>query len=476
MRLNRALRWSSNNLSYSITNGVGTVVGAANAAAKNAIIYVYSDSSKALDKRFNSKADGKDYTIASATDGSFTFSFDAATDTVFVTQLTFAATGRNFEGPATQVTKKDTSIVTPIKDIRTNDNTGKSDKIGQTFTVEGIVLADFEIAGAKTFYIQDATAGIAIYGALPAGVTVAPGDLVRVTGAIAFYNGLTELAPTAVEKLGTGNPLPTPKDTTIADMNTFATAEPLEGTLVKLTGKVTVIPSSPDTSAGYNVTIVDANNKALTLRVTVASKIDVAKDIQVGLTYTFTGIASQYKSTSPYTSGYQVFPRSVADVSEIKELSLTHSPLTQAYKETNLTFTATARNAESVKVYYRLAGGGAYTPLAMTSADNLQYTAVLAAASAPASNFEYYIEAISGSEIKQSGTPAKPWPVSVVEDTTAPRFYGETPLGGTKVESQRPNVYVKYEEPSGLDANTLLLSLMMPLLRQRSQQIKLMCL
>ncbi|WP_379154030.1 S-layer homology domain-containing protein [Paenibacillus sp. sgz5001063] len=437
-------------LYYLDASGGGRIVGNAGAAAANSLIYSYN--SAVGGARFSSTADGKDYVVSGA-DGSFSFTFTNGTDDVHVAQLTATPNGKNLEGSRTAITKEDTTVITPISTLRTNDSAGKSDKINQIYTIRGVVIGNNQVTAANTFYIQDATGGIAVFGALPAGVTVAQGDLITVTGSVLFYNGLTEITPTTVVKNSTTN-LPLPFESTLPDLIDYNKAEPLEGSLVKFTGKITNIPAISGT--GYNLTVADAvTNKTITVRVTTASGIDVSTQLQKDSTYTFTGIFSQYVSGTTYKSGYQVFPRSIADVQEIKELSLVHQAVTEAYTNTDISLTATARNADSVILYYRTAGG-AYTAKPMVSSDGITYAAVLNTSFVAAGNsFDYYIEAKMGQDTKQSGTPVTPYTVSVVNDTFAPKFYEETPMSGTKIEDRQPVISVKYDEPSGLDAATL---------------------
>ncbi|NOU63324.1 Ig domain-containing protein group 2 domain-containing protein [Paenibacillus sp. LMG 31461] len=450
---------NASKLSYFVdpTTHVGKVTGSGGtpgAAAANSKVYVYNLA--AAGNRFTTTTDGKDY-VVSAADGSFTFTFNAGTDDVYVSQLTSGAYGISLEGSVTKITKADTTVVTPISSLRTNDNNGKSDKINQIFTIQGVVIGNNEVTAANTFYMQDDTGGIAVFGALPSGVTVAQGDVVMVTGAVQFYNGLTEITPTSVVKKGTGS-LPLPKDATIVDLIDNTKAEPLEGSLVKFTGKVTDIPAI--SGNGYNITVADAAGKTITLRVTTASGINTTTNIQKDSTYTFTGIFSQYDSSSPYNSGYQVFPRSVADVTEIKELTLSHQPATQAYINTDIKLIATAKNANSVVIYYRATGGTTYSALPMTSTDQSSYSVTLPAALVPAgSTFDYYIEAKDATTTKQSGSPTTPNVVSVVADTFAPQFMDETPIQGTKTEDRQPLISVQYVEPSGLDLTTLAVTL-----------------
>ena len=102
--------------------------------------------------------------------------------------------------------------------------------IGQTVTVTGVITSDDNLGSVR--YLQDATAGIALYPGYdwsewPA--TPEIGDSLRVTGDLTEYNGLLEVGPdlVSVEFLGAGT-LPNPLVITPSEMG-----ENLEGQLVR---------------------------------------------------------------------------------------------------------------------------------------------------------------------------------------------------------------------------------------------------
>lgn len=232
--------------------------------------------------------------------------------------------------------------VIPINQVDTVDENGNPTHLKEdNITIEGIVTVGKGVIDAsKTIYVQDGTGGIAIYGSsLP---DVKQGDKVRVTGKVDFYNGLTELTsgsdPKFIEILSSNNPLPAPQNITLDKLTSFSTAEPFEGMLVKTEAKVSSIPSSP-ASGGYNVKITDINGaNEITLRVMQTSGIDPSKILQVGKTYTITGIVGQYDNKSPFTSGYQIFPRSSADIVEKQEV-VEDKPLIYNVHPANMAFT-----------------------------------------------------------------------------------------------------------------------------------------
>lgn len=348
--------------------------------------------------------------------------------------------------------------ITPIIELRETDANGRPVKLGQTFTIEGVVTIDNGILGTQNsnFYMQDETAGINIFGGVNHGLSIKKGDYIRVTGNLDFYNGLTELIPSSITKLGTAD-LPDPISTTITDLNDFTKAEPIEGSLAVLTGKITNIPSA-DSGGNYNVTIVDEWNNALTLRVVARSGIDVSNDLKVNQTYQFTGIVGQFKTSAPYTSGYQLFPRGIEDIEEIVPFTFIHEPIREAYVDTDIEFRVISEGADSVTLFYKAVQASEYMALPFNYLGDHQYSVVLAAEQVPSDAFHYYIEARSGSEMKSSGTADAPHLVTLIVDLEGPRFYGESPAHGSKIERTRPIISVRMEDPSGIDLTTVRMS------------------
>ena len=95
---------------------------------------------------------------------------------------------------------------------------------GQSVTVEGVVVGDFqddEVAFSDLggFYVQeeaddedgDPATSEGVFVFAPDAVNVSEGDLVRVSGTVTEFNGLTELTDVTVQVCGT-SPLPEPVD------------------------------------------------------------------------------------------------------------------------------------------------------------------------------------------------------------------------------------------------------------------------
>ena len=417
-------------LSYVVTDGVGTLIGNAGSAAGNAIIHVYPNNQANVAERLDAGE------VKAGTSGDFKVTINNAPDKVYVTQITSNSTGIMLESAPESVTKADTDTVTSIRDVRASDDSGQPVNLNKTFTVEGVATVDNNILGTQkqNFYIQDDTAGINIFGSLDTTPYKAlKGDKVRVTGNVLIYNGLLELEATSIVKIDEGSTIPEPKTLTINELNTYNTAEPLEGSLVTVTGKVSAVQV---TGANYNVTFVDENNKATTLRVMGATGIVPETDLVSGKSYTVTGIIGQYTTNKSATTGYQVFPRAKDDIAPI--LAITHNALTEVYKEANVEFEANADGAETVTVYYRATGATEYTALPMGKGSEGRYTVTLPAADVPQNGFEYYIEAKAGEQVKSVGTSSTPNTVTLIDDTVGPEITGETPQNGDESRKSSP--------------------------------------
>ena len=94
------------------------------------------------------------------------------------------------------------STASIVKIDEVQGTTDTSPKVGQTVTVEGVVVGDFQGAGQFSgYYVQEEDADVDANPATSEGifvfssVAVNTGDIVRVTARVSEFNGLTELTP-----------------------------------------------------------------------------------------------------------------------------------------------------------------------------------------------------------------------------------------------------------------------------------------
>ena len=201
-----------------------------------------------------------------------------------------------------------------ILDVRENYN------VGQTVTVSGVVTSDDNLGSVR--YIQDASAGIAIYpGADWSSWYGDPaiGDSILVTGELTEYNGLLEVGPTldAVELLGTGT-VPAPLEITPSQLG-----ENLEGQLVRING--VTFPLAGQFITGNSTYDFTASGEFGVIYVRTSNSL-VGEEL-TGCEVDMLGIVSQFSFTG--YDGYQLLPRGPVDLIPASELCYT-SPVVQS--------------------------------------------------------------------------------------------------------------------------------------------------
>ncbi len=194
-----------------------------------------------------------------------------------------------------------------ILDARTNYS------IGQEVTVTGIVTNDGSLGSVR--YIQDASAGIAIYpGQNWDGFTEPmPGDEITVTGLITEFNGLLEVGPDLSEVTinSTGNALPEPVVITPSQMN-----EDLEGQLVRINAAVFAAGGQViQGNSTYNFTASGEEGVAY-FRTSNA----LVGEILTSCDANITGVASQFSFDG--FGGYQLLLRNSDDFEALQSICI----------------------------------------------------------------------------------------------------------------------------------------------------------
>ncbi len=181
---------------------------------------------------------------------------------------------------------------------------------GAQVTIEGLVVSGTELGSAGPAYIEDATGGVAFYFYPMPFVT---GDYVELTSWVDFYNGLIELAdepgvgtPPTWTIMSSGNPV-TPHVLTIPALN-----EAAEGLLVKC--ESVFFPEADGVATfSYTHSFQDGDGNVGTMYTDTSTDID-GTIIPMGC-IDLVGCVGQYDNSGPeYCDGYQVIPRSLADI------------------------------------------------------------------------------------------------------------------------------------------------------------------
>ena len=207
---------------------------------------------------------------------------------------------------------------TPIAEVRIDaNNDGLPDNDGMEFTIKGVVTSVNMQANSADFgyYIQDETAGIFVFANNDDSTVVALGDLLQITGTVDFYNGLTELvvenSGVNIVPLGVGT-IPPAKVLTLDEY--LANSEMYESQRIRINGLAKVSgtwPTSAVTNSGTNIILTDGFSELL---MRIDHDTNLKNNPEPTYPISFIGIGSQFDSSDPYDSGYQVLPQFYADI------------------------------------------------------------------------------------------------------------------------------------------------------------------
>jgi hypothetical protein len=159
------------------------------------------------------------------------------------------------------------------------------------------------------FQISDGECCVSVFGDTL--VAVQAGDSVRVRGTVGQYAGLTEIASPdlAITVLSSGHVAPAAGDVTTGQL--ASDGESFESCLITIRCAAIVEGTWPAEGENANLVIDDGTGPA-TLRIDKDTDIDGTPAPEGSIT--ITGIAMQYDTSNPYQDGYQILPRSLADI------------------------------------------------------------------------------------------------------------------------------------------------------------------
>lgn len=211
-------------------------------------------------------------------------------------------------GSSGSVTPLPTLPEYPIATINTEDGNGVADSLGVQCWTRGVVVGvDFDGNAGYSFYIMDTLGnqvnGINVYSPVDVdNYVVTEGDSIRIRGEIDQFNGLTEIVPDSIALLNQNNPIPDTAMVTTLNESTEAILVRFEN------AEITAI------NFGANYTLVSGQD-TIVMRVDSDTDVDDSLSLNIGDSIcSVVGIGGQFDNSSPYTSGYQVFPRYYTDV------------------------------------------------------------------------------------------------------------------------------------------------------------------
>ncbi len=193
---------------------------------------------------------------------------------------------------------------------------GVNDSVGIDLTLQGTVYG-VNLRGTNGLQftlIDDNNQGIAVFSQSASfNYTVQEGDEISVTGFIGQFNGLTQLLPASITIVSTNHPLVSPSVTVNAN-------ESNESSLIRINNLTLVDPAEWDTvgqAAGFTVRAIAAANPNDTVYIRVDNNTNLYAQPLPPTPFNLTGIGGQFDSSNPYTSGYQISPRYIADISSL---------------------------------------------------------------------------------------------------------------------------------------------------------------
>jgi plastocyanin len=192
-----------------------------------------------------------------------------------------------------------------IATVSSVDADGVVDSLGVICQLQGLVYGiDFRGGNGVQFVMRDNTGGLVVFSTSINYYTVTEGDEIIVQGEIDQFNGLVEMVPDTIILVSSGNTLEDPVVVTAFDEST-------EGELVRVNGVSLVDPAQwTGSGSGFNVDLTDGVN---TYSIRIDNDCDLYGQSAPDNTFDVVGLGWQFDNSSPYTSGYQIYPRYIAD-------------------------------------------------------------------------------------------------------------------------------------------------------------------
>ncbi|MCX6158337.1 MAG: phospholipase D-like domain-containing protein [Ignavibacteriae bacterium] len=243
--------------------------------------------------------------------------------------------------------------VITLDSLRKQDANGVPLLLGQTVTVQGTVTTQGEL-GPPLVYLQSPTAGTAAYDAT-FGAGVVRGDSVQVTGIVTHYNGLTELQPvSAFNVISTGK---TANVVNVTPTQARENGELYEGRLIKISGITAVKTISGVIATNWTTSASGTNYRIFvgtdSVDIRIYTSTNIANTIIPPYPFTVTALESQFDSSTPYLSGYQIIPRSLTDiVTQAVGPTISTVPLESSINPTSITLTYNTISAGDTKIKY----------------------------------------------------------------------------------------------------------------------------
>jgi hypothetical protein len=263
--------------------------------------------------------------IAGANTATLTLSSVRAEDAGNYSVLIGNSVGSTNSDPATLTVVTPVPVVTNVAYLRTKLDPADYSVTDTTtlYAVEGVVTTPINLTTPANalFYMQDATAGIAVF--VSGGSTIRPakGDRVRITGPLGQFNGLLQLNLEAanfthsVEILSSGNLVPAPIPFNFSTLVNIPVMESsIEGSLL-IVSNVFLQGAGSNFVSGGNYNMTNLNGLIAQLRIDTRALDVIGKPIPA-FAASVKGVMGQFVSSPPFIGGYQLFLTEYADLVE----------------------------------------------------------------------------------------------------------------------------------------------------------------
>lgn len=216
------------------------------------------------------------------------------------------------------ITDSTSPTITPrplynIGTIRGGNKNGIPDSVGIACTIRGTLYGVNRRTTGYEMYICDGTGCIGMFSSKTYSIytNAKEGDSVEISGYVDEYNGWGEIKFSAlgdtIRLLGTGNL----KAPTVV---TTALNEATESMLIKVEG-LTLNSGKWMPDSNFNLTMRNSTGTEFTVRVLNKSNVfSSIESVKTGDIYSITGIGSQFDAATNKTTGYQLYPRKIADI------------------------------------------------------------------------------------------------------------------------------------------------------------------
>jgi DNA/RNA endonuclease YhcR with UshA esterase domain len=206
-----------------------------------------------------------------------------------------------------------------IRQLKGENVSGVADSVnkGKGF-IKGVVHSPSFSATSLQFSLIDSTGAITIFSSKIKYYTPSVGDSLLVKGTLTQFNGLSEYTADSIITLTKGSWLKTPRLTKTLGENEESDLIMIDS--VHITDTTAWVASG----SGFNVNITNGKD---TFSMRITNTTDLYKMHAIKGMFNVTGIGTQFKSSSPYTSGYQIEPRSSADIQQIIILGFIPKPI-----------------------------------------------------------------------------------------------------------------------------------------------------